>query len=182
MNVKKIGHFNIRVYGLFIRETDIPGAMQKKPENQPVPERNINLITGRNDNRQILLSDEYVLDQKMTKFPGGGLKFGEGTIDCLKREALEEFRQEIEIVEHFYTTHFFQQAFFYENHQLISIYYLARFPEEPSFRISLKPFDFSNMENGSQSFRWAHLHSLTSTDLTFPIDQYVLGLLQGKHP
>src|SRR5665647_1625825 len=63
--------------------------------------------------QNMLLSDEFVHDMKMTKFPGGGLYFGEGPADCLKREAIEEFGQEIEIVEHYYTTHFFQQALFY---------------------------------------------------------------------
>jgi len=43
-----------------------------------------------NANKEVLISDEYVLKTYMTKFPGGGLEFGEGTIDCLKREFREE--------------------------------------------------------------------------------------------
>ncbi|MBN1415540.1 MAG: NUDIX domain-containing protein [Bacteroidales bacterium] len=146
----EIRHFNIRVYGLII-----------------------------NERKEILLTDEFMLDQKMTKFPGGGLHFGEGPADCIKREACEEFGQEVEIIEHFYTTHFFQQALFYPDHQLISIYYRIRFKDPIRFRISGKPFDFPSLVNGSQSFRWAVIASLQEEELSFPVDRYVLGLLKS---
>jgi len=148
---KEIRHFNIRVYGLIINEKD-----------------------------EVLLTDEYQLDRQMTKFPGGGMHFGEGPEDCIRREALEEFGQAVEVVEHFYTTHFFQQALFFEDHQLISIYYRIRFTGPIRFRISQKPFDFPNMENGSQSFRWAAIAQLEEEDLSFPVDRYVLHLLQER--
>jgi len=130
-----------------------------------------------NDREQILLSDEFLFDRKMTKFPGGGMQYGEGTIDCLLREAVEEFGQEIEVTDHFYTTHFFQQALFYPDSQLVSIYYRARFREAPRFRISKKPFDFPII-NGSQSFRWAGIKALSEDELSFPVDRYVLKLLK----
>ena len=132
-----------------------------------------------NKTAHILLSDEYLYDQKMTKFPGGGLEFGEGPEDCIKREALEEFGQEIEILNHFYTTGFFQRALFFENSQLISIYYVIQFKEEPRFHISENPFDFTEV-NGSQSFRWALIDNLKNEDLSFPIDRYVLNLLKNN--
>ena len=148
MSIPEIKHFNLRVYALIIQDG------------------------------HILLSDEYVHDMKMTKFPGGGLYFGEGPADCLKREAIEEFGQEIEIIEHYYTTHFFQQALFYEDQQLISIYYLARFPEVPRFRISDRPFDFPDLKNESQSFRWARITEFSENDLSFPVDRFVFGMLK----
>ena len=43
-----------------------------------------------NENQEVLISDEFQPGIKMTKFPGGGLEFGEGTIDGLKRELREE--------------------------------------------------------------------------------------------
>lgn len=150
MDLPEIKQFNIRVYGLIV-----------------------------NEKAQILLTDEYVFDREMTKFPGGGLHFGEGPEDCLKREAREEFGQEIEITEHFYTTGFFQRALFFEDSQLISIYYKARLIESPRFKISRKPFDFATRINGSQSFRWAEIATLSDEELSFPIDRYVLGLLKS---
>ena len=144
-----VKHFNIRVYGIL-----------------------------ENEKEEILLSDEYVLDRYMTKFPGGGLNFGEGPEDCIRREALEEFGQPVEIIEHYYTTGFFQKALFYDDHQLISIYYRIRLTAPPGFRISEKAFDFEGKVNGSQSFRWVHPEEIEPEDLTFPIDRFVLRKLQ----
>jgi 8-oxo-dGTP diphosphatase len=149
MKTTEIKHFNIRVYALII-----------------------------NDKAEVLLSDEYRFDRKMTKFPGGGMLYGEGTVECLRREAMEEFGQELDIIDHFYTTHFFQRAMFHEDQQLISIYYLARFKEPPLFRISVNSFDFPDRIDGSQSFRWARIATLLEDELSFPVDQHVLKLLQ----
>lgn len=145
--------FNIRVYGLII-----------------------------NADNQVLLSDEFQLGMKMTKFPGGGLEFGEGTIDCLKREAREEFDQDIEVLEHFYTLDYFQPALFYSDYQLISIYYKARFKRPISFKISTIPFDFEEMTNGNMSFRWKSLDSITEKDLTLPVDKKVVKMLRRQEP
>lgn len=109
----------------------------------------------------------------MTKFPGGGMQFGEGSIDCLKRESIEEFGQQLEIIRHFYTTDFFQKAYFYDDRQLISIYYLAYFPEPLKFKISEQEFDFFPDENGKQSFRWIKIDTITPEMFTFPVDKVV---------
>ena len=143
------GKFNIRVYGIFINEKD-----------------------------EVLLTDEFQLNTRMTKFPGGGLNFGEGTIDCLKREMREECQQEIEQIEHFYTTDFYQKALYFENHQLISIYYTAKLKEPVTMKFSRKPFDFEEMKNGNQSFRWVKRKSLQPEEFTFPIDKHVATLLK----
>jgi ADP-ribose pyrophosphatase YjhB (NUDIX family) len=128
----------------------------------------------RNEKNEVLISDEFQLGIRMTKFPGGGLHYGEGTLDCLKREFREECNgQEIVNPEHFYTTDFYQKALFYKNHQLISIYYMARLKEPICFKISEKPFDFAEMNNGNQSFRWININDLNETEITFPIDKIV---------
>ncbi len=131
-----------------------------------------------NEKKEVLISDEDLMDMKMVKFPGGGMEPGEGPLGCLQREAMEEFGQELCNMRHFYTTDYYQQALFYEDHQLISIYYLADFLEEIGFSISAEPFDFPEMQNGNQSFRWAALKDLKTEDLTFPIDRIVLEMLQ----
>ncbi len=150
--MKTTGNFVIRVYGIFI-----------------------------NEKKQVLITDEFQVGMKMTKFPGGGLKFGEGTIDCLIREMREECNgQEIRNIQHFYTTDFYQKALFYENHQLISIYYTAELKQPVKFKISEKPFDFEKMENGNQSFRLVNIKALKEDDLSFPIDKFVCNKLIRK--
>ena len=143
-----IDHFNIRVYGIII-----------------------------NDKNEVLLSDEFQLGMKMTKFIGGGLEFGEGPADCIIREIKEECGQEAKIIRHFYTTDFFQQGFFRDNYQVISIYYLVQFKDRINFKISTKSFDFPEMKNGNQSFRWKNILELTPDDVTFPIDKKVVELI-----
>src|SRR3978361_2267712 len=88
--------FNVRVYGLLI-----------------------------NDNNEILISDEREYGMRFTKFPGGGLEYGEGLIEGLKREFIEECNAEIEVISHFYTTDFFVKSAFNDS-QVISIYYKVR--------------------------------------------------------
>lgn len=130
-------------------------------------------------NQELLISDEFELGIKMTKFPGGGLEFGEGLIDCLKREFSEECNgQEIVNVQHFYTTDFFQQALFFENAQLISVYYLADLKAPVKFKISDKAFDFEIGGPLTQSFRWVKIKDLKEDDITFPIDKFVLSKLK----
>lgn len=149
MNNQLPSGFSIRVYGLII-----------------------------SDENQVLITDEFQLNMKMTKFPGGGLDFGEGTIDCLKREIMEECNQEIQDIKHFYTTDFYQKALFWDDRQLISIYYLARLKEPIQFRISDRPFDFQDLTNGNQSFRWISADRIIPEDFTFPIDKHVAHLLK----
>jgi len=148
MSNKKLKHFNIRVYGLFLQ------------------------------NDCVLVTDEFQLDTRMTKFPGGGLEFGEGTIDCLKREMREECNQEISDIQHFYTTDFFQQALYFNDHQLLSIYYTAKLSAPLNFNISTKAFDFEENKNGNQSFRWQPIATIRENDFTFPIDKHVANLLK----
>lgn len=132
-----------------------------------------------NDQKEVLLSDEYVLKMKMTKFPGGGLELGEGLVDGLKREFVEECNgQEIENLRHFFTTDFFQKALFYENAQLISIYYLVDLKYPLRFSVSDKAFNFEIGSDVNQSFRWVKINELKEEDITFPIDKFVVGKLK----
>jgi len=129
----------------------------------------------------VLITDEYQLGMPMTKFPGGGLEFGEGPIECLRREIMEEMGMEIVNVEHFYTTDFFQQAQFFDNAQLLSIYYTANLKNEKEFTASTVAFDFELGTDGKQSFRWVNIKDLSADVFTFPIDKIVFERLQLQH-
>ena len=108
-----ISMFNIRVYGILI-----------------------------NEKRQVLVSDEFIRGAYITKFPGGGLEFGEGTRECLAREFMEEMNLNVKVADHIYTTDFYQQSAFNAAHQIISIYYFAEALEPITAPLRSKLFDF----------------------------------------
>lgn len=145
-----IKQFNIRVYGILINESD-----------------------------QVLVTDELVKGQRITKFPGGGLEFGEGTIECLKREFMEEINIEVEVTNHFYTTDFFQQSAFHQDHQIISIYYLVKSVSKFTISVAGKIADFVQEDN-EQYFRWLPLKSISGGDFTLPIDKIVGNMLAQR--
>ncbi len=130
----------------------------------------------------ILLTDEIRFGKKMTKFPGGGLEFGEGTIECLKRECREEMGQEIKVTSHFYTTDFYQPSYFIKPPaQLISIYYLFEIVGIQKFKTVETPYGFSEYKEGAQVFRWYPVGKLTESDVSFPIDQKVVRLIKERY-
>lgn len=142
--------FNVRVYGLLINSLD-----------------------------QVLISDEEEHGFRFSKFPGGGLEYGEGLLDALKREFIEECDLEVEIIEHFYTTDFFIKSVFNES-QIISVYYLVRPLTELKVPIKTSIFDFDGEGDLLQAFRWKNIQELGIEDLTFPTDQKVVGLLKER--
>ncbi|WP_300661984.1 NUDIX hydrolase [Fluviicola sp.] len=119
-----------------------------------------------NERNEVLLSDESYRGLNFTKFPGGGLEFGEGTIDCLKREFQEEFELEIEVGDLFYLTDFFQVSAFSENDQVVSIYYLIK--------ADLHSLDqLSKNQTSVEKLHWVKLSELTEEQLSLPIDRIV---------
>ncbi|MBU0696538.1 MAG: NUDIX domain-containing protein [Bacteroidetes bacterium] len=144
--------FNVRVYGILI-----------------------------NDRQEVLLSDEEEHGKQFIKFPGGGLELGEGLIDGLKREFIEECDLSIEILKHFYTTDFFIESAF-GGGQLISIYYLVKPLQEINFKISKYEYDFGGQTGSSkQCFRFVPLEALQNESVTFPVDQHVVKLLKSNY-
>ena len=147
--------FNIRVYGILI-----------------------------NEKRQILLSDEFIRGKYYTKFPGGGLELGEGTRDCLKREFFEEMDLKIEVLDHLYTTDFYQQSAFDPEDQIISIYYLVKPLEEIRFKLTEKEFDFTEdqlsvykQQSEIETFRFHELKNFSSKNVSLPIDKIVAEII-----
>jgi ADP-ribose pyrophosphatase YjhB (NUDIX family) len=126
---------------------------------------------------KILVSDEYIKKNKITKFPGGGLKFGEGPIDALKREIMEELHQPINVISHYYTTDFFVCSAFHVKTQVISIYYLLK-PQGPiQFSTSSLPHDYI-MKEGAQSLRWLHYAEINEEVFSLIIDRRVGDMLE----
>jgi 8-oxo-dGTP diphosphatase len=147
--------FNVRVYGLLI-----------------------------NEKNELLVSDEYIRGGYYTKFPGGGLEFGEGTRDCLQREFMEEMDLKVKVGDHVYTTDFFQLSAFQPDHQIISIYYFAEALEEIKVPLRKKAFDFDeaqlkiyDLKKEIETFRFIPLQELKENSVTLPIDKIVVRQL-----
>lgn len=139
--------FNVRVYGLLREEN------------------------------QILVTDEVRGGNSMTKFPGGGLEFGEGIQECLIREFEEELDIKIEVKNLFYINDFFQTSAFNAKEQLISIYYFVENVSKKQIPVVKKPFSFPPQIN--QCFRWLQIEKLRQMDFTYPIDQQVAIMLKS---
>lgn len=133
----------------------------------------------------MLLSDERIKGKNYTKFPGGGLEFGEGTIECVIREFKEETSLDVTVIEHFYTTDFFQLSYF-QQQQIISIYYLLHCKDYSNLKTITEPFDYSGLQlNNDLQFaevlRWKSLLELSVNDVHLPIDKKVVEILLQKN-
>lgn len=124
----------------------------------------------------VLLSRENIKCGIYTKFPGGGLEFGEGTIDCLHREFMEEAQAEIEVLEHFYTTEDFVPSAFGSQCQVISIYYRVR-ALLPELLSAEEPHARALKNHGDQILFWQPMGKLKSDDVDLPIDKIVVRKL-----
>jgi 8-oxo-dGTP pyrophosphatase MutT (NUDIX family) len=149
--------FNLRVYGILLGE-----------------------------NKQVLVSDEFIRGGYYTKFPGGGLEFGEGTRDCLKREFMEEMNLNVQVGDHIYTTDYFQMSAFNAEHQIISIYYFVQALEPITAPLRQKPFEFDEQqlaiykERGeTETFRFINWDEFSETSVTLPIDKIVANMLKS---
>ena len=136
--MEKIDRFNVRVYGLLIHQN------------------------------AILVLEEYYVGEILYKFPGGGLDFGEGIIDCLKRELREELNLELKHAEHFYIQEEFVRSKFRENEQLLTLYYKVQVENINALTI---------LEPSIQSLKWIPLSEIKPTHLNLPVDQTVIKLL-----
>jgi 8-oxo-dGTP diphosphatase len=150
--------FNIRVYGILM-----------------------------NESRQVLLADELIRGSYFTKFPGGGLEYGEGTRDCLAREFMEEMNLKVEVQEHIYTTDIFQESAFHPGHQIISIYYKVKALERITARLSEKEFDFDEGQLAAyedsreiETFRFIDWDELDESKVSLPLDKIVVSILKAS--
>jgi hypothetical protein len=94
---------------------------------------------------------------------------------------MEELHTEINIISHYYTTeNFFSTKLLPFESQLINIYYLVEAVKSYTFQTTEKKFDFPEMADGAQCFRWIGIKDLTEDELTFPIDKIVLKKIKEE--
>lgn len=132
--------FNVRIYGLLVHE-----------------------------NRLLIIREPFA-GTIIDKFPGGGLEFGEGTRDCLKREFMEELNLEIEVHEHIYTQDFFLASRFDEKEQILMIYYKVTAKDIAQLEV---------LDPDIQVLIWKDLNEVTTNDLSLPTDKLVLEMVLG---
>ncbi len=129
----------------------------------------------------VLVSDETYAGINMTKFPGGGLEFGEGPIDTLKRELMEELNIEIESAKHFYTTDFFQASAFHQSTQIISIYYSVEIKNPDLIKASKNSSAIFSGDNNQHFFRWISIENVNENLMSYPIDKHVAKLISDYY-
>lgn len=134
-----------------------------------------------NADREVLVSDEFRLNTRMTKFPGGGHQLGEGLGDGLKREWMEELGLEIEVGNVFYINDFLQVSAFNKKEQLLSIYFRVTPLSFPETAFSRSTNSLVQEVEGMEIFRWAPIAELTADHFTFPIDKVVFDLLKAEY-
>ena len=143
-NNSQIEKFTIRAYGIWIKDD------------------------------HVLLSKEIINDFSFIQFPGGGVKPGEGILEALKREWLEETGVKIEKYQHFYTTDFFQVNAFNPFEQLISVYYKVNCLKNPLFYEK----DESTQEQVKKlELTWHSLSNFRPDILTFNDDKKICKMI-----
>jgi len=145
--------FNVRVYGILLDE-----------------------------GQRLLVSDEFIRGNYITKLPGGGLEIGEGTRDGLAREFMEEAGIEVHVGDHFYTTDFFQISAFNNKDQIISIFYLVHTANTSIIQTKEKAFDFlpeqiADSNGTAEHLRWIPLNEISEDAMTLPIDKVAINML-----
>lgn len=137
-----MGKFNIRVYGLWIK------------------------------NQKVLISHENIDGFKMTKFPGGGLEFGEGVVDCLKREFREELGVELFKLSLLHVSNRFIKSSFKNNEQVVAVHYLVQSNQEISNYNIVHPTGVGKLN--SIQFVWSEINKELHDSLTFEMDKEAL--------
>ena len=122
-----------------------------------------------NENQELMALDEGYAGKKLVKLPGGGLEFGEGTLECLHREFAEELNLKIEVLEHFYTQEEFLVSMFRENEQLLTIYYTVNILNLDELKI---------LDDSIENVKWISIQE--ENPLPLPIDKIVFQKLKEK--
>ncbi len=140
-----VSKFNIRVYGIWQKDD------------------------------KILVSNEEIKGFKMLKLPGGGLEYGEGPVECVKREFMEELGVKIEVKGHVHTTENFIQSVFKEEDQVVAIHYLVHTEETVRTMSTAQPTRLGG--TNYHNFEWRVLDEVLISQMTFEMDRQALIML-----
>lgn len=140
-----------------------------------------------NENQDVLVADEWIKGKFYTKFPGGGLEFGEGTRDCLRREFKEEMNLEVQIGDHLYTTDYYQVSAFNPAHQFLAIYYRVHPLEPVVLPVRTTPFFEDPAEREAiftktgaiEAFRYIPFNHFSEESVSLPTDKILARLLRS---
>lgn len=139
MEIQNLKGFNVRVYALCIL------------------------------NNKLLTLKEPFAEKMVTKLPGGGLEFGEGTAECLKREFKEELNLQIEVGDAFYIQEHFVKSLAKDNKQLLMLYFYATILDSDNLQI---------LDTNIQEVNWIAIDG--ENPFSLPVDQLVFKKLQYK--
>ncbi len=128
---------------------------------------------------KVLISRETYNGIRMTKFPGGGLDFGEGLEEALIREFTEELELPIGLGELYYINDFLQISAFNPKDQLLAIYYRV-LPLQSARWEEIRSINKIKGTEPDQSFEWIPIPEISHIRLSFPVDKKVATLMEEK--
>lgn len=134
--------FNVRIYGLAVHQS------------------------------RLLLLREPFMGELIVKFPGGGLEFGEGTRECLKREFKEELNLDIRIGRHIYTQDFFMASALNPKEQILMIYYRVFVDDVSQLKLN---------DSEIKELIWVDLESFSKDLLSLPSDRLVAEMFLERN-
>ena len=122
---------------------------------------------------QVLVSYERLPMGGVMKFPGGGLEWGEGTTACLRREALEELGQPVEVERLVHVSQRAHISSFDPNQQVLAVHYAARLEGEVGFEDDgvLDDVFGKRVPMMHQRLGWRDVHSLETREFQFASDR-----------
>ncbi|WP_413533852.1 NUDIX hydrolase, partial [Empedobacter brevis] len=123
---------------------------------------------------KLLVIHEPFQGNLIYKFPGGGLEFGEGTKDCIKREMIEELNLKVEVHEHFYTQDFFVLNAFDPTEQVLLIYYKASITAKELAKLKVLDADINEL-------LWLSKEELDADKFTLDADKVVVDMYKEEN-